>query len=242
MLSEVIPSDSLNDKNYKRYVPPSTSEVSELIENNREKNDREVFIEEHKDDPESAAKKRADEILAIAQEKYKSLELEANTLKIKVENEIRQQLLNEFEGKLQEAVKDVSGNYFDSIKRLNILKKKIYDNSEQELLKLVFQITEKVIGNEIKSNPEIVIEMLRKGFERVRNSDQYEIRVHPADFEMISNNKDRLEDIIKSGSEIRFIKSDKIERGGCIIKTGIGEVITEPSKQLDTIKKDILGG
>jgi flagellar assembly protein FliH len=241
MLSEVLSSDRLNDTRYNKYIPPSKLEVSELIENNRQKKDREIFIEKHKEDPESAAKDKADEILAIAQEKYKSLEIEANTLKIKAENDIRQQLLNEFEGKLREAVKDVSGNYFDSIKKLNILKKNIYDNSEQELLKLVFQITKKVIGNEIKSNPEIVIEMLRKGFERVRNSDQYEIRVNPADFEMISNNKDKLADIIQSGSEIRFIKSDNIERGGCIIKTGIGEVVTEPSKQLDTIKKDILG-
>jgi len=90
------------------FIPPSNIEIQEIIEKNRKKKERVTFIEANKDDPEKAAKKKADEILSIAQEKYKSIEIEAETLKIKAENEIRQTLTDEFDLKLNEAVKKVS--------------------------------------------------------------------------------------------------------------------------------------
>ncbi len=242
MLSKVISDDNIDESSYSKYVPLSNVEVVDIIEKKRKSVERETFIEDNKENLETAAKKKADEILSIAQEKYNSLEIEAKTLKIKAENEIRQTLTDEFDLKLSEAVKKVNQNFIDSLTDLSLLKRTIYNNSEKKLLDLVFEITEKIIGSEIKTNPDIVIGMLKKGFEKVENADKYEIRINPADSVILSENKKDLEEIIKSSSEIKFIKSDKIERGGCIIKTGIGEVIAEPSKQLEAIKKEILGG
>jgi len=241
MLSEIITADRIKEEGIEKFIPPLPSEVSEIIEVNRKKREREIFIEKHSDDPENAAKKKADEILALAQEKYKSMELEAQTLKIKAEKEITQKLTDEFDEKLNESVKKVSQNFLNSLDELNFLKKTIYENSEKKLLQLVFQIVEKIIGKEIKTNPEIVLDMLRKGFERVKNIDECEIRINPEDFKILADNKGKIEDIVKSGVEIKFIKSDKVERGGCVIKTGMGEVIAEPLKQLETVKQEVLG-
>jgi len=241
MLSKIISENEIIKDKVKKYIPPNNVEIAEIIEKNKKKRERNTFIEENIDDPVNAAKKKADEILSLAQEKYKTLQIEAETLKIKAEKEIRQKLSDEFGLKLSEAVKRVNQNFIDSLENLVLLKKTIYENSEKNLLDLIFKITGKIIEDEIKTNPEIVIDMLRTGFNRIKNSDTYEIRMNPDDFEILSKNKKRLDNIIRSGADIKFIKSDKIERGGCIIKTGMGEVISEPSKQLATIRKEIIG-
>lgn len=241
MLSEIITGERIKTNDIEKFIPPSPTEVSEIIEINRKKKERDTFIEKHSNDPENAAKKKADEILALAQEKYKSMEIEAETLKIKAENEIRQKLTEEFEEKLNDVVKKVSGNFFESLDELSLLKRNIYENSEKKLLELVFQILEKIIGNEVRTNPDIVVDMLRKGFERIKNTDQCEIRINPDDFKILADNKIKIDDIVKSGVEIKFIKSDKVERGGCVIKTAMGDVIAEPLKQLETVKKEIVG-
>lgn len=241
MLSKILSNDIIEESAYTKYIPPSHIEINEIIEINNKTNERTSFIEANKDDPEKAAKIKADEILSIAQKKYKSMEIEAQTLKIKVEDEIRQKLNDEFDMRLNDSVQKANKNFISSLEDIALLKRTIYDNSEQKLLKLVFEIVEKVIEGEVKTNPDIIIDMLKKGFERIENADKYEIRINPADFGVLSENKKRIDDIIKTGAEIKFIKSDKVERGGCIIKTGMGEIITEPLKQLETIQKEILG-
>jgi flagellar assembly protein FliH len=241
MLSKIISENKTGESSYSKFLPPTDIEILEIIEKRVKKKERDTFIEENKEDLEKAARTKADEILAIAQKKYKSLELEAETLKIKAEIEIRKKLTDEFDAKLDEAIKKINQNFNDSLKDISLLKRMIYENSEKKLIDLVFQITGKVIDGEIKTNPEIVIDMLKKGFEKVENSEKFEIKINPLDFEILSENKKKMDGIARSGAEIKFIKSDKVERGGCIIKTEMGEVIAEPSKQLETIKKEIFG-
>ncbi len=241
MLSKVYSDESILEGAYTRYIPPSNEEITEIIENNKKTAERKEFIEENKDDPVAAAQKKADEILRIAQEKYKKMEIEAETLKIKMSQDLTQKLTGEFEVKLNTAVQQISQNFQRSLTDLSSLKQVIFEQSEQKILELVFQISRRVIDGEVRTNPDIVIDMLKKGFERVREAENFEIRINPADFELLSKNQERLDDIVKSGAEIKFVKSDNVERGGCIIKTPMGEVITEPSKLLENIKKDIVG-
>jgi flagellar assembly protein FliH len=197
------------------------------------------IIEDHKEDPVKAAKQEAHRILIEAQEKLKEAEAEASLLKIQKEKELRLHLEKEFQQKLEQQMSKLKGNYQNSIEELATLKQVMYHQLENQLMNMVFSISQKVIDSEIKTSPQIILGMLKKGFEKIKDAKEYEIKINPADYDTIVNKKEELKQILKTSGSIKFVKDDKIERGGCRIITEQGEISSEPAKQLEIIKREL---
>lgn len=135
--------------------------------------------------------------------------------------------------------KQAQQNYFNSLEELATLKQTIYNQLENQLMDLVFSVSHKVIGTEIRTSPGIILTMLKKGFDKIKDAIEYEIKINPADYETIINKKDEIKEILKSPGTIKFSKDEKIEPGGCQIITEQGEISSEPGRQLDIIKSEL---
>ena len=135
--------------------------------------------------------------------------------------------------------KQAQQNYFNSLEELATLKQTIYNQLENQLMDLVFSVSHKVIGTEIKTSPGIILTMLKKGFDKIKDAIEYEIKINPADYETIINKKDEIKEILKSPRSVKFTKDEKIERGGCQIITEQGEISSEPVRLLDIIKSEL---
>lgn len=242
MLSKVIGSEKTQDLQIQEYVLPSPEDVDEILEIRKQEARRRKIIDKHKDDPLKAAKKEANRIMVEAQEKLSEAQLEAAAMKSRQEKEIRDTLTKEFQAKFEKSLKDAKQNYQTTIETLAKLKEVIYRQSEAELMDLVFSITRKVLGEEIKTSPKIVVEMLAKGFEKIKDAKQYEIKVHPMDYEILSTDKESLQEILKTSGNVKFTQDEGVERGGCKIVTESGEISSEPGKQLDIIIKELSDG
>ena len=239
MLSKIIRGESAKKLEYYTYKVPSATEVGTILEEKRREAQRQKIIDDHKDDPVKAARQEANRILIEAQEKLKEAEAEANLLKIQKEKELRLQLEKEFQVKLDQQIGQLKQNYIKSLEELATLKGALYNQSENQLLEMVFSVSRKVIDNEIKTSPDIVLSMLKKGFEKIKDAKQYEIKINPVDYETIIGKKDQLKNIIKTSGSVKFTKDEKIERGGCKIITEQGEISSEPTKQLDIIMSEL---
>lgn len=147
-------------------------------------------------------------------------------------------ILIEAQEKLKEA-EQVQQNYFNSLEELATLKQTIYNQLENQLVDLVFSISHKVIGTEIKTSPHLLLSMLKKGFEKIKGAIQYEIKINPADYETIINKKAEIKEILETPGSVKFTKDKNIERGGCQIITEQGEISSEPGKQLDIIRSKL---
>ena len=239
MLSKIVSGEEVKKLQVEKFKIPSCKEIELNIEEKKQEAQRKEIIENNKEDPVKATQKEANRILIEAQEKLKEAEAEASLLKIQMEKELRTRLEKEYQGKLQQQVKRVQQNYFRSIEELANLKQIIYNQLENQLMDLVFSVSHKVIGTEIKTSPDILLSMLKKGFDKIKDAIEYEIKINPADYETIINKKDEIKEILKSPGSVKFTKDEKIERGGCKIITEQGEISSEPGKQLDIIKSEI---
>lgn len=238
MLSKIVGADKASQLVLEHYTLPSPDEVDAIIEDKkREARRRKIVLE--KDDPLQAARKEANKILVEAQEKLKDAQMEAAALKTRQEREIRAQMEKEFQLKLEQELKSLKQNYFNTLETLGKLKDIIYKQNEKDLMDLVFSITRKIIGDEVKTSPQVILGMLKKGVERFKDAVQYEIKIHPADYEMLIKEKESLKEILKNADTVKYTQDEKIERGGCVIITESGEISSEPGKQLDVIEKEL---
>ena len=239
MLSKIVRGKEVEKLQLEKFKIPSSKEIELIIEEKIREAQRTEIIESNKEDPVRAAKKEANRILIEAQEKLKEAEAEASLLKIQMEKELRTGLEKEYQEKLQQQVKQAQKNYFNSLEELATLKQIIYNQSENQLMDLVFSVSHKVIDTEIKTSPEILLSMLKKGFAKIKDAVEYEIRINPADYETIINKKDEIKGILKTSGSVKYTKDEQVERGGCQIITEQGEISSEPGKQLDIIKSEL---
>lgn len=242
MLSKVVEAKDIQNLSIQEYVLPSPEDVDEILEGRKQEARRRKIIDKHTDDPLKAAKKEANLIMVEAQEKLNEAQLEAMALKSRQEKEIRETLTKEFQAKFEKNLKEAKGNYINTIETLGKLKEVVYKQSEAELMDLVFSIAKKVIGEEIKTSPQMVVEMLERGFKKIKDAKQYEIKVHPLDYQILSAEKERLQEILKTSGSVKFTQDEGVERGGCKIVTESGEISSEPGKQLDIIIKELSNG
>jgi len=239
MLSKIIHGENAKKLELDEYRVPSILEIGTILEERKRENQRQKVIDDNKEDPVKAARQEANRILIEAQEKLKEAEAEANLIKIQKEKQLRLQLEKEYQDKLDKQINHLKQNYIQSLEELATLKNVLYNQLENQLMEMVFSVSRKVVDNEIKTAPEIVLRMLKKGFEKVKDTKQCEIKINPADYETIASKKDQIKEILKASGSIKFTKDEKIERGGCKIITEQGEISSEPSKQLDIIMSEL---
>ncbi len=242
MLSKIVSSDNVQTLDIQPFVIPSEFEVEQIIDDKKREAKRRKIVDSNKDDPIQAAKKEANLILLEADKKIKDAELEAETIKIRKEKEFRAQLEQEYMVKMEKELKSLRQNYIESLETLAKLKKILFMQSEKEFMELIFSIARKVVGDEIETSPQVVMQMLQKGFERLKDANEFEIKVHPLDYDVLLKDKEILKDIISTSGTVKFTKDESVERGGCRIVTESGEISSEPGTQLDIIIKELANG
>lgn len=239
MLSKIISAKEVEKLQVKKFEIPASKEIELVIQEKKQEVQKKKIVESYNEEPIRTAKNGVNRILSEAREKLKEAEVEASLLKIQVEKELRTRLEKEYQEKLQQQINQVQLNYFNSLEELATLKQIIYNQTENQLMDLVFSVCHQVIGTEIKTSPGIILSMLKKGFDKIKNAIEYEIRINPADYETIINKKDEIKEILKSPGSVKFTKDEQLERGGCQIITEQEEILLEPGKQLDIIKSEL---
>ncbi|MCP5051407.1 MAG: hypothetical protein GY940_29845 [bacterium] len=242
MLSKIVSGEDVKTLELQPFHLPTQDDIQSLLEEKKRESQRDRIINENKDDPVQAAKKEANAILIDAQEKLKAAEAEATVMKNRKEKEIRTKLEKEFQAKLEEEIKTLKQNFSDSLEDLGTLKQVIYKKSENQLMQMVFSITRKVIGEEVKTSPEIVLVMLKKGFEKIKGAKEFEIKINPVDYETLAGKKGEVSQMLKAAGNVKFTKDEQVEVGGCQIVTELGEISSEPGKQLDIIMRELSNG
>lgn len=105
------------------------------------------------------------------------------------------------------------------------------------VIKLAVKISEKIVRDEIK-NRSIIENSISEAVKKVMGANQVHIKMSPADYELISSNgKAAL--IERNFDKVKFEVTDKVEEGGCIIETEIGNVDARIQSQIDAISAQL---
>lgn len=124
----------------------------------------------------------------------------------------------------------------EMLQRVKELRQKLFDDNEREMVKLVFEIAEKIIGREFRENDKAIMNVIRLAVSDAVG-DKIIVHLNPQDSEKIKKNEAELYQKIESGKTLVFREDDTVKVGGCVVETDIGTIDAQLDTQLNAIKK-----
>lgn len=107
---------------------------------------------------------------------------------------------------------------------------------ESTVQSLSMAIAQKVIRQEVSTNPEIIRNVVGKSLEMIKGEDRVIIKVNPEDIAAIKEQWDYLKDSFINISKWDLNTNPTIERGGCLIETPNETVDARIERQLELIE------
>ena len=111
------------------------------------------------------------------------------------------------------------------------------EDFEKVVINLALVISEKIVKRAVIDDPTISY-VLKESLRRVIGANRVIVKINPFDLEIINTDSNNLftDD---SFTKIKFEPDDKIERGGCLVETEIGNVDARLSSQFNEVKKQL---
>lgn len=117
------------------------------------------------------------------------------------------------------------------------LRQEIYHSTEREVVELALSIARKVVCQEIKTNPDVVVCVAREALSQVDVPGKIKIRLNPADLEFITSTQGRITAFLQETDNVSFEAEEGITSGGCVIETKLGEIDARIEKQFKVVEK-----
>lgn len=114
-----------------------------------------------------------------------------------------------------------------------------WEAMEPQILSLIFELSQKVIKQEIEATRTIAVTMIRNVLRRVNQSQTLRIRVHPDDLDMARANREEILTMLDGIPHIEIIADRRVDEGGCIVDTDSGSIDARIGTQLSEIAETI---
>ena len=110
---------------------------------------------------------------------------------------------------------------------------------ERDLLRLSVKIAEKILGRELKSDREAIIDIVANALRQARRNEMITVRVNPADLPVIEEHGQRLE---RAGREqfLDIVPDPRVAAGGCVIESESGAIDAQLETQLRVLERALL--
>ncbi|HHW30448.1 MAG TPA: flagellar biosynthesis protein [Clostridiaceae bacterium] len=102
--------------------------------------------------------------------------------------------------------------------------KRVVKNIEADAVYLVLEISKKIIGEEISVRKELILELIRQGFEKSMYKDSLVLKVSPEDYQFVTENKNALCAAVPGMGELEIRSDPNLHSASCIIETPQGTV------------------
>jgi flagellar assembly protein FliH len=116
------------------------------------------------------------------------------------------------------------------------LRQEIYRTVEHEVVELALSIARKVVCQEIKINPDVVVCVAREALSQVDAPGKIKIRLNPADLEFINATQGQISELVHQMDNVALETEESIARGGCVIETNQGDIDARIEKQFQVVE------
>ena len=121
--------------------------------------------------------------------------------------------------------------------QLKNLRQNVYHRIEMEVVELSLAIARKVICREVKMDKEGVVCVAKEALARVEDTATNNIKMNPSDLQFINETKYQLSDLVDNMEDVTLTAEERIESGGCIIETNLGEIDARIENQLQAVEE-----
>ena len=112
--------------------------------------------------------------------------------------------------------------------------------SEQALVRLAVRVAEKIIGEHLRSSPDVIVGIVREALKSVRSEKGVTIQVNPDHVETVRQSIHRLRDLLDSTCHIKVVANPAVSPGGCIVESELGVVDAQLETQLKCLEEALL--
>lgn len=106
----------------------------------------------------------------------------------------------------------------------------------EEAAKLALAICGKVIEEQARVSDEFVRKLAERGIKEAIIGDSVTILVHPDDRQLLENEIESLKKLA-NGASVVIVSKDDLTRGGCIVRTELGEIDATVDSFVQTVAK-----
>jgi flagellar assembly protein FliH len=125
-------------------------------------------------------------------------------------------------------------------KTIPLIRKDIIAKTEEQIVKLSLAIAEKILNQEVATNKEVVLGVVKGALRNISETEGMKIRLNPQDLSYIMEVK---KDFLQSVDGVRnvvFEEDVSVKRGGAVVETMFGEVDARLESQLKEIEAAML--
>lgn len=125
------------------------------------------------------------------------------------------------------------------LKTVEVLKMELVSHNEAHIVKLIYQIAEKIAFDHIQAHPEVVLSVIKKSIEIAQADEDVNVLVAPEQIEFLENMKHQ------TGRENEFLKnvklqsSENVQPGGCIVETNYGIIDARVEERIGKLWEEI---
>ncbi len=125
------------------------------------------------------------------------------------------------------------------IRELGMMKKRIIDEAEEDIIGLSLHVAEKIVHREIDANREVIHHVLQDAMKNVLDRDNIIIRLHPHDYLYVMEIKTDFLQNFDGLKNVSFQKDETIRQGGAVIETQQGEVDARIDQQFREVRQAV---
>ena len=142
----------------------------------------------------------------------------------------------------EEGYKAGLSRWNEALQNAEQLTENITKDAQQQLIKLSVRLAEKIIGEQLRLEPDTVISIVREALTSARRETKLTLRVNPDYLNAVRSHLDRLRSEAGAQREYRVVADPKVQGGGCIIESEIGTIDARLEVQLQVIEELLLKG
>ena len=134
----------------------------------------------------------------------------------------------------EEGVEQGQAELTGKIAQAAVAHERILREAEPEIVRMVMEIAEKVIGREMKKGA--VVDVVKKALTQ-SVGQRIMVRIHPSDLEAVKERQGEILSLAGEGRAISVKEDEEVPAGGCIVETELGTVDARLETQLKAIRK-----
>lgn len=139
----------------------------------------------------------------------------------------------------EERVAPLSQRLEKTLRELDSLKRDLYIQTEQDIVRLVLAVAAKIVRREIRLDKDIVETLIRLSLEKASQASSFRVRLNPDDYRRLMS-PDAEGQGSRFGSGVVLVEDVGIEMGGCVVETDVGTVDARIGSQLENIAETLL--
>ena len=116
------------------------------------------------------------------------------------------------------------------------LRRQVMVDMEPEIVRLAWEVAKRVVGEEIKTNREMILGIVRQSLMTLQERDEILIRVNSQDYETVKAHQSEFEAMIEGLKKFTVQSDGAVEVGSCVIETNLGNVDARIETQFEAIR------